>query len=379
MSGTRLTSKKFDRSWHVFQLGPLSLPLGLMAQASLEEFQLSALSPQDAVDTCRLRGWGPWGGLHQVQVKFGWAVARFSLFWALPLCGPVIWPCMSQYACSNCHEHSNFFLARVFPRGRASGSVCLANWPIHGENTLIPSLRVDPQKKFFYPQKSRQGLMAQSWARLMTFLGECMVSPSEEEVYDGGTLTFSVDGPKGLGSGPRLGGSDGQKILRLPTGGVCVGTPGHKDGIALPHLYMTWWPLEVWGKFSLNGCHVMENSAGMFCFHIWGPKHVGYQAHLEKIWLELMHFSAGTPLPSLGVDGPGLPGRISIEHPITPQRHRHVPSSRPGSLMWFTPSPIEIELGCDAKFFSVPSTTPPSTGRMARYEPVHLQHLPWTL
>ena len=38
-----------------------------------------------------------------------------------------------------------------------------------------------------------------------------MVSPSEEEVYDGGTLTFSVDGPKGSGSGPRLGGSDGQK------------------------------------------------------------------------------------------------------------------------------------------------------------------------
>ena len=33
-----------------------------------------------------------------------------------------------------------------------------------------------------------------------------MVSPSEEEVYDGGTLTFSVDGPKGSGSGPRFGG-----------------------------------------------------------------------------------------------------------------------------------------------------------------------------
>ena len=53
-----------------------------------------------------------------------------------------------------------------------------------------------------------------------------MVSPSEEEVYDGGTLTFSVDGPKGSGSGPRLGGLDGQKILRLPTGGICVGMPG---------------------------------------------------------------------------------------------------------------------------------------------------------
>ena len=72
-----------------------------------------------------------------------------------------------------------------------------------------------------------------------------MVSPSEEDVYDGGTLTFSVDGPKGSGSGLRLGGSDRQKILRLPTGGVCVEMPGHKDGIALPHLYAMWWPLEV--------------------------------------------------------------------------------------------------------------------------------------
>ena len=72
-----------------------------------------------------------------------------------------------------------------------------------------------------------------------------MVSPSEEEVYDGGTLTFSVDAPKGSGSGLRLGGSDGQKILRLPTGGVCVGTPGHKDRIALPRLYVMQRPLEV--------------------------------------------------------------------------------------------------------------------------------------
>ena len=63
-----------------------------------------------------------------------------------------------------------------------------------------------------------------------------MVSPSQEVVSHGGTLTFSVGGLKALGPGPRLGGSDGQKILRLPTGGVCVGTPGRKDGIALPGL-----------------------------------------------------------------------------------------------------------------------------------------------
>ena len=75
-----------------------------------------------------------------------------------------------------------------------------------------------------------------------------------------------------------------------------------------------------------------------------------------------MRFSGGTPLPSLGVDGPDLPGRISVERPIAPRCGRHLPSSRPGSLRWSAPSPTEIGLGCDAKFFSVPSATPPLTG-----------------
>ena len=39
-----------------------------------------------------------------------------------------------------------------------------------------------------------------------------MVSPSEEEVYDGGTLTFSVDGPKGSGLDRGLGGQMGKKF-----------------------------------------------------------------------------------------------------------------------------------------------------------------------
>ena len=86
MSGTRLTCKKFDPSRRVFQVGPPSLLLGLMAQTSLEEFQLSAPSPHDVVDTCRLRGRGPRGGPHQVQLKSGWAATQsFSLFRALPL------------------------------------------------------------------------------------------------------------------------------------------------------------------------------------------------------------------------------------------------------------------------------------------------------
>ena len=131
MSGTRLTWKKFDRSWHVFQLGPLSLLLGLMAQASLEEFQLSTPSPHDIVDVCRLHGWGPWGALHQVKLKSGWAVMQsFSPFRVLPLRRLVIQPGTSWYACSACLEHYKFFLARVFPGGRASGSVWLADWPI---------------------------------------------------------------------------------------------------------------------------------------------------------------------------------------------------------------------------------------------------------
>ena len=86
MSGTRLTCKKFDPSRHVFQVGPPSLLLGLMAQTSLEKFQLSALSPQVVVDTCRLRGRGPRGGPHQVQLKSGWAATQsFSPLRALLL------------------------------------------------------------------------------------------------------------------------------------------------------------------------------------------------------------------------------------------------------------------------------------------------------
>ena len=86
MSGTRLTCKKIDLSRRVFQVGPPSLLLGLMAQTSLEEFQLSAPSPHDVIDTCRLRGRGPQGGPHQVQLKSGWAATQsFSLFRVLPL------------------------------------------------------------------------------------------------------------------------------------------------------------------------------------------------------------------------------------------------------------------------------------------------------
>ena len=34
-------------------------------------------------------------------------------------------------------------------------------------------------------------------------------------------------------------GVGGAKILRPPSGGACVGTPGHKDGIAVPCLSAT--------------------------------------------------------------------------------------------------------------------------------------------
>ena len=86
MSGTRLTCKKFDPSRRVFQVGPPSLLLGLMAQTSLEEFQLSTPSPHDIIDTCHLHGRGPRGGPHQVQLKSGWAATQsFSPFRVLPL------------------------------------------------------------------------------------------------------------------------------------------------------------------------------------------------------------------------------------------------------------------------------------------------------
>ena len=66
------------------------------------------------------------------------------------------------------------------------------------------------------------------------------------------------------------------------------------------------------------GATSQKTVTGTFRFHIWGPKHVGHQAHLQKINRRPRVFQLGTPLPSLGVDGPGLPGRISIERPIAP-------------------------------------------------------------
>ena len=190
-----------------FSGGTPSLLLGLMAQTSLEEFQLSAPSPHDVIDTCCLRGRGPQGGPHQVQLKSGWAVTQsFSLFRALPFRWPVygrIRARTSQYACS-------VFLARVFPGGRASGSVWLTDWPISwGEHTLSPSLRVVHQKIkiFFFTLKNPdEGWWPSPGPYWPLLWGEWPVSPSEEEVYHGGTLTFSVNGPKGSGSGPRLGG-----------------------------------------------------------------------------------------------------------------------------------------------------------------------------
>ena len=115
-----------------FSAGTPSLLLGLMAQASLEEFQLSTLSPHDIIDVCRLRGRGPKVVFapSPIEIGLGCDAQHFSPFRALPLRRLVIRPGMSQYACSACLEHYKFFLARVFPGGRASGSVWLADWSI---------------------------------------------------------------------------------------------------------------------------------------------------------------------------------------------------------------------------------------------------------
>ena len=108
-------------------------------------------------------------------------------------------------------------------------------------------------------------------------------------------------------------------------------------------------------------------AAETFCFHIWGPKHVRHQAPLQKTRSEVMHFSAETPFPSLGVDGPGLPGRNSIECPVTPRCCRHMLSSQLGSPRWSASSSIEIQSGYDPTFFSVPSPTPLRTSPLATY------------
>ena len=113
MSGTRLTCKKFDLRRHVFQVGPPSLLLVLMAQTTLEEFQLSAPSPHDVVDTCRLHGRGPRGGLHQVQLKSGWAATQsVSPFRVLLLLLTSVRPHTSPYKPVRARMLAAFFLQR---------------------------------------------------------------------------------------------------------------------------------------------------------------------------------------------------------------------------------------------------------------------------
>ena len=122
-----------------------------------------------------------------------------------------------------------------------------------------------------------------------------------------------------------------------------------------------------------------KRSQGHSVFTSGVPNMSGTRLTCKKFDPSSTRFSGGTPLPSLGVDGPDLPGRISVEHPVAPRRGRHLPSLRPGSPRWSAPSPTEIGLGCDAKIFSVPSTTPPLTcvrPCKSPYEPVCLQRLP---
>ena len=115
-----------------------------------------------------------------------------------------------------------------------------------------------------------------------------------------------------------------------------------------------------------------KRSQGHSVFTSGVPNMSGTRLTCKKFDLSRRVFQLGTPLPSLAVDGPDLPGRISVERLITPRCGRHLPSSRPGSLRWSAPSPTEIRLGCDAKFFSVPSATPSLTGvrpHTSPYEP----------
>ena len=115
-----------------------------------------------------------------------------------------------------------------------------------------------------------------------------------------------------------------------------------------------------------------KRSQGHSVFTSGVPNMSGTRLTCKKIDRRRRVFQLGTPLPSLGVDGPGHPGRISVERPITPQCRRHLPSLHPGSPRWSAPSPTEIGLGCDAKFFSVPSATPPLTSvwpHTSPYEP----------
>ena len=115
--------------------------------------------------------------------------------------------------------------------------------------------------------------------------------------------------------------------------------------------------------------HCRKWSQGHSVFTSWVPNMSGTRLTCKKFDPSRHVFQVGPPLPSLGVDGPDLPGRISVERPVTPRCGRHLPSSRPGSPRWSAPSPTEIGLGCDAKIFSIPSATPPADLCMAAYEP----------
>ena len=81
-------------------------------------------------------------------------------------------------------------------------------------------------------------------------------------------------------------------------------------------------------------------------------------------------FQLGPPSLLLGLMAQASLEEFQLSAPVAPRRRRHLPSSRPGSLRWSAPSPIEIGLGCDATFFSVPNPTPPCPSRTAAYEPV---------
>ena len=150
-------------------------------------------------------------------------------------------------------------------------------------------------------------------------------------------------GPRGR-AWSELGGQMGKKLWECPLVEYVLGFPGTKtESLCLASLrrggpskfeeiFFKWVPHR-------RNSHRDVPSSQL------GSKHVGHLAHLQKIWLESMCFSAGTPLPSLGLIAQASLEEFQLSTPVAPRCCRHMPSLWLGSLRWSAPSSSEIGVG----------------------------------
>ena len=168
-----------------------------------------------------------------------------------------------------------------------------------GEHTLIPSLRVDPQKKFFYPQKSRQGLDGPVLGQTDDFSGESVRSAlvrrksTMEEHW-----LFLLMGPRARGLVWGLGGGQtGKKFWDCPLVGYVLGCPGTKtESLCLASMWRGGF-LKFEGNFPLNGCHITENGCRDIPFSHLGSQTCRVPGSLGKSLIGVYAFFSWDPSP----------------------------------------------------------------------------------